>query len=98
MQALGVGAVYWPELAPLFEDAGLVGVLELELQAFWEKLAASGGARYLANDKLLRSVARLPQAKLLHGVAQPFAGATDDPLDYLPLWRSAVDVLQPTWV
>jgi hypothetical protein len=36
MQALGVGAVYWPELAPLFEDAALVGVLELELQAFWE--------------------------------------------------------------
>ena len=98
MQALGVGAVYWPQLAPLFEDAALVGVLELELQAFWEKLAAPGGARYLANDKLLRSVARLPQAKLLHGVAQPFGGATDDPLDYLSLWRSAVDVLQPAWV
>jgi uncharacterized protein (UPF0276 family) len=98
MRALGVGAVYWPQLAPVFEDAALVGVLELELQAFWEKLAAPDGARYLANDKLLSSVARLPQCKLLHGVAQPFGGATDDPLEYLPLWRSAVEMLQPAWV
>jgi uncharacterized protein len=98
MRALGVGAVYWPQLAPLFEDAALVGVLELELQAFWEKLAGPRGAYYQANEKLLRSVARLPQSKLIHGVAQPFGGATDDPLDYLPLWRSAIELLQPAWV
>lgn len=95
MRALGVGAVYWPQLAPLFEDAALVGVLELEWQAFWEKV---GGWRYLPNENLLASVARLPQRKLLHGVAHPFGGATQDPLNYLSLWRSAVERLDPAWV
>jgi uncharacterized protein (UPF0276 family) len=95
---LGVGLVYWPELHPLFEDPETVGVLELELQAFWQKVATPHGWIYEPNRALLARIARLPQAKLLHGVGQPLGGTVDDPLDYLPLWREAIDLLDPPWV
>ncbi len=57
-----------------------------------------GGWRYLPNENVLGSVARLPQRKLLHGVAHPVGGATQDPLNYLSLWRAAVERLDPVWV
>ena len=95
--ALGVGLVFFPELAALFEDAGLVGVLEVEPQAFWEKVRTPGGFGYRPNDALLRGVARLPQARLLHGVGQPVGGSVDDPVEYADALKQAVDLLDPAW-
>lgn len=98
MRELGVGLVYWSDLAPLFEDVELVGVLELEPQTLWEKVVGPHGLCYRGNDALLQRVAQLPQAKLLHGVAQPVGGSADDPLEYIALWKRAVEVLDPAWV
>jgi len=98
VRELGVGLVYWSELATLFEDADLVGVLELEPQTLWEKVGGPHGLAYRVNDELLRGVAQLPQAKLLHGIGQPVGGTVDDPLDYVRPLRQAVDLLDPEWV
>jgi hypothetical protein len=43
MRDLGVGLVYWLELAPLFDAPGLVNVLELEPQTIWGKHEAATG-------------------------------------------------------
>jgi uncharacterized protein (UPF0276 family) len=98
MRALGVGLVYWPALAPLFDADGVVDVLELEPQGLWEKICGSGSWRYHPNEAALAAAAAYPHVKLLHGVGQPFGGATPDPISHLPLLRSAVRSLQPAWV
>ena len=98
MRPLGVGLVFWPELAPLLDDTDLVGVIEIEPQGFWEKLPCGNGACYRPNDGLLRNIARYPQPKLLHGVGQPVGGITRDPVDAAPSLRSAVGLLRPVWV
>jgi uncharacterized protein (UPF0276 family) len=95
---LGVGFVYWPELAPLLEDSDLVDVLEVEPQAYWEKIENADGFHYRANAALLDRIALLPQAKLLHGVGQPIGGSAEDPLDYIGLLRKSIDLLRPRWV
>lgn len=96
--AAGVGLVYWPDLAALFEDTGLLGVLELEPQAFWERIPGPDDARYRPNPSLLEGAAQLPQSKLLHGVGQPLGGTVDDPAPYAQALRQAVDLLDPAWV
>jgi len=97
--ALGVGLVYWSELAPLFAPgSAVVDVLELEPQALWEKGWHDGGWRYRVNEGLLEQVAGLPQAKLVHGVAQPLGGTTPDPVEHVSLLRHAVDLLDPSWI
>lgn len=97
---LGVGLVYWPILAPLF-DAGsdAVAVLELEPQTLWEKVSdRRGGWAYRLNESILRQVENHPQAKLVHGIGHPLGGSTVDPVEHLPLLRHAVDRLDPAWV
>ncbi len=97
--APGVGLVWWPALAPLVAPgAGLVSVLEVEPQAFWELVAHGGRPHYRANEALLDQVAALPLPKLLHGVGHPFCNVAEDPVDPWPLWRQAVDRLDPLWV
>jgi uncharacterized protein len=98
MRGLGVGLVYTPELAPLFDADGVVDVLELEPQGFWQKLCGSGSWRYVANQRALDRIAAYPHAKLMHGIGQPFGGSTDDPVPYLDLLRTTADALQPAWV
>ena len=98
MRELGVGLVYWPELAPLFDAAGLVDVLELEPQTIWERHEASTGPSYRVNQEMLNEIADRPQAKLLHGVGQPVGGTVDDPLDYRTPWAHCVDALDPPWL
>jgi uncharacterized protein (UPF0276 family) len=99
VQELGVGLVYWEPLAPVFEpDAGLVQVLEVEPQTLWEKCGTPEGLEYRVNDALLNKIARLPQAKLAHGVAHPLGGTTPDPLDHVAAWKHTLDVLNPVWV
>ncbi|WKB53078.1 DUF692 domain-containing protein [Eleftheria terrae] len=99
MRALGVGLTYWPVLSPLFEgDTPAAAVLELEPQTLWTKVATAAGWQYRCNEALLARVAALPQAKLLHGVGQPLAGATRDPLPHRSLLRQAADALRVAWV
>jgi uncharacterized protein (UPF0276 family) len=98
VRPLGVGLVFWPELAPLLDDTDLVGVIEIEPQGFWEKLPCGSGACYRPNEGLLRNIAQYPQPKLLHGVGQPVGGVTCDPVDATPSLRGAVDILRPVWV
>jgi hypothetical protein len=91
VRPLGVGLVFWPELAPLLDDTDLVGVIEIEPQGFWEKLPCGSGACYRPNEGLLRNIAQYPQPKLLHGVGQPVGGVTCDPVDATPSLRGAVE-------
>jgi uncharacterized protein (UPF0276 family) len=94
-----VGLVYWPALAPLFEAGPeTVGVLELEPQTLWEKMALAGRWRYRLNQALLDRVAEYPQAKLLHGIGQPLGGSTPDPVEHVPLLRQSAERLDPAWV
>jgi uncharacterized protein (UPF0276 family) len=99
MRALGVGLVYWTELAPLFAPGtAALPVLELEPQSIWEKVHGPDGPRYQVNQALLDAVARLPQAKLLHGVGHPVGGTVADPVEHLSLLREAADQLDAAWV
>jgi uncharacterized protein (UPF0276 family) len=97
MPELGIGLVYWPALAPLFES-GEAAVLELEPQTLWKKTSSSHGFGYQLNEELFESVASLPQPKLMHGVGQPVAGTVDDPAEYVPLLRHMARHLQPAWI
>ena len=97
MQELGVGLVYWPALAPLFES-GDAAVLELEPQTLWKKTSTALGFAYQLNDQLFESIVSLSQAKLLHGVGQPVAGTVDDPTEYVPLLRRMASGLDPAWI
>jgi uncharacterized protein (UPF0276 family) len=95
----GVGLVWWPALAPLVASgAGLVSVVEVEPQAFWELVAHGGRPHYRANEALFDQLAALPLPKLLHGVGHPLCNVAEDPVDPWPLWRQAVDRLDPPWV
>jgi uncharacterized protein (UPF0276 family) len=98
MEELGVGFVYWPELEPLVKEAGAADVLEIEPQAFWEKVSQQGCMRYRPNWPLLRALAAHPQHKLVHSVGNPVGGACEDELDYRTPLRQTVDLLKPTWV
>jgi uncharacterized protein (UPF0276 family) len=99
MRLLGVGLVYWVELDSFFDPVdAAASVLELEPESFWEKTSDGSHWRYQCNDALLARVASLPQAKLLHGVGQPFGGTVLDPVDPLPLLRHTVERLDPAWV
>ncbi len=97
--APGVGLVWWPALAPLVAPgADLVSVLEIEPQAFWELVTHGGQPHYRANEALFDKVAAVQLPKLLHGVGHPFCNVAEDPVDPWPLWRRAVDRLDPLWV
>lgn len=95
----GVGLVYWPALAPLYQEgAGVVDVLELEPQSLWRKVRRAGTWRYEQDDLLLAQVQAFPQPKLIHGVGQPLGGSVADPVEHLGLLRRTVQALQPAWV
>jgi uncharacterized protein len=97
MRELGVGLVYWPALAPLFES-GEAAVVELEPQTLWKKNSTSAGFAYELNEELFDQIAALPQLKLLHGVGQPVGGTVDDPTDYVPLLQRMASRLEPAWI
>ena len=99
MRALGVGLVWWRELAPLFAAGrGLLSVLELEPQTLWERNDGRGAADYRVNVQLLDEVAAAPQHKLVHGVGHPVGGLVEDPLNWHAPMRRCVQALQPAWV
>jgi uncharacterized protein len=99
MRELGVGLVYWSALDPLFEaGTETLAVLELEPQTLWEKVYNTSGFYYRTNEALLTRVARLPQAKLLHGVGHPVGGAVQDPLEHMAPLHNAIEVLNPAWI
>ncbi|MGF6607861.1 uncharacterized protein (UPF0276 family) [Paraburkholderia sp. WSM4175] len=98
MRQLGVGLVYWPELAPLFDDNKILNVLEVEPQAFWELVGGQDGYHYRINDTIISQIELLPQDKLIHGIGQPVGGTVDDPIEYFAQLRRVVRRLDPAWV
>jgi uncharacterized protein (UPF0276 family) len=98
MRPPGVGLVYSPELAPLFEDRNVVNVLELEPQVFWDAAYGQGGLHYRVSEAVLEQIAQFPQRKLLHGIGQPVGGTVDDPLEYLEPLRHVIERLDPEWI
>ncbi len=99
MRQLGVGLVYLSELAPLLADSdGVVSVLEVEPQAWWEKILVHGCGSYRMNTQALAEIAAFPRAKLIHGVGHPIGGLIDDPLDWRTPFAHCVDLLTPPWV
>lgn len=96
---LGVGLVYCPALRPLFvEESDSPPVLELEPQTLWVRTRVHGMWRYSMPSERLSEIVGLAPSVLLHGVGQPFAGSTRDPVDCFPLLQDAVDLLDPVWV
>lgn len=99
MRQLGVGLVYLSELAPLLADSdGIVSVLEVEPQIWWEKSLINGCGSYRINSKALADIAALPGTKLIHGVGHPIGGLIDDPLDWRTPFARCADILNPPWV
>lgn len=96
---LGVGLIYTRELDSFFDGSHpVVGVVELEPQTLWEKVADNGEWSYRPNEALLDRVAALPLAKLMHGIGQPVGGAVPDTVEHFSLLKAAADQLQPAWV
>jgi len=102
MRPLGVGLVYLSELDSLFrEDNPDLAVLELEPEAFWEKLypEGPGGAPvYLQNTEAIARIAALPQKKLVHSVGFPIGGTTCYDGDYITPLVATVRDLNAAWV
>lgn len=99
MRPLGVGLVYWTELAPLFREnvAGL-SVLELEPQPFWRKSLAGGCPEHIPDSAAIAAIATLPHHKLVHSVSLPLGGLNSyDGAQTAPL-QDAVRRLRPEWV
>ena len=75
---LGVGAVYWDLLHPLFAaHPDVIQVAEIEPSTFWIKAPGPDGA-VRSNPLMLERIATLPQAKLVHGVGYPVGGTICD--------------------
>ena len=98
MRWLGVGLVYWPDLAPLVRGGSeTVSVLEIESQTLWEKMLHGDRGAYRMNEEAFREIATFPQTKLVHGVGHPVGGLIDDPLDWCTPFAHCVDLLKPAW-
>jgi uncharacterized protein (UPF0276 family) len=95
--SLGVGAVYWAALHPLFEaHPDIIQVAEVEPSSFWIKeIGPDGGVR--SNPRTLAAIESLPQAKLLHGVGYPIGGTQGRSHPHLTEFRHWVDRLDPSW-
>ena len=97
MPQLGVGAVYWSALHPLFEaHSDIFQVAEVEPSTFWIKSPGAGGA-VRSNPLALDKVAELPQAKLIHGVGYPVGGTVCDQEEHLAEQRRWADRLDAAW-
>ena len=99
MRRLGVGLVYWPELAPVVAAGGeIISVLEIEPQTLWEKAFIDGRGAYRINEEAFSRIEAMPHVKLIHGVGHPVGGLTDDPLDWRTPFARCVNMLNPPWV
>lgn len=97
LPTLGVGAVYWAALHPLFEaHPDIVQVAEIEPSSFWIKQVGPDGA-VRSNPKVLAAIESLPQDKLLHGVGYPVGGTLGGRHAHLAEFRHWIDRLDPPW-
>ncbi len=88
---LGVGLVYWPQLAPLLESVDLI---EVEPQSYWHRTESG---EYRVDVDALEMLASLPVPRILHGVGFPVGGTEPpDPLHIPPL-RQVRDALDALW-
>lgn len=99
MRQLGVGLVYFPDLAPVVEAGGeTISVLEIEPQTLWEKTFHGDRGVYRLNEAAFTEIVTMPQTKLIHGVGHPVGGLTDDLLDWHTPFARCVNILNPPWV
>lgn len=97
VRSLGVGAVYWTALHPLFEaHPDIIEVAEVEPSSFWIKRPGPDGA-VRSNPRALAEIDSLPQAKLLHGVGYPIGGTRGGRHAHLSELRHWVERLDPPW-
>ena len=94
---LGVGAVYWDILHPLFAaHPDLFQVAEIEPSTFWIKAPGADGP-VRSNPFALERIAGLPQAKLIHGVGYPVGGRVCDQDAHLAEQRRWAARLEAPW-
>ena len=92
---IGVGAVYWPDLHPLFAaHPDVIQVAEIEPSGFWIR-GPDGSLR--SNMAALEAIALLPQAKLIHGVGYPVGGSVCDNAVHIPELRRWAERLDAPW-
>jgi uncharacterized protein (UPF0276 family) len=97
MKPVGVGLVYWPGLHPLVVD-GLVDVIEVEPQAYWQRNLRPHAEPYKVNISAIETIASFGLPTLIHGVAFPVGGSVPpEQSSFAPLDR-CLQLLQPHWV
>jgi uncharacterized protein (UPF0276 family) len=97
LPSLGVGVVYAPGLEPLLETGReLVPMLEIEPQTLWFESPGMPD-RYRLRVGAVEEIARLPQAKLIHGVGFPVGGSRAPDERSLPLLRTMIDRFASPW-
>lgn len=90
---LGVGLVYWPQLAPLLDS---VQVIEIEPQSYWHR-TADPETPYRVDRLALDEIRRLALPGIIHGVGFPVGGsAPTDPFHIPPLVEVA-RTLEAPW-
>jgi uncharacterized protein (UPF0276 family) len=94
--ALGVGVVWWPELAPLRERTALIQVVEAEPESYWLAHTAADGSRSV-RSLLAEALRGLPQPKLLHGVGAPLGGSCPPPVGHTALFADDIAAVAPAW-
>ena len=97
MTRLGVGLVYWPGLRPLVEG-GLVDVLEVEPQGYWQRNLRTSGEPYLVDQAALETIAAFSLPTLVHGVGYPIGGTVAPEALHFPALNGCLQTLQPAWV
>ena len=97
MTRLGVGLVYWPGLRPLVEE-GLVDVLEIEPQGYWQRNLRTSGEPYLVDQAALETIAAFSLPTLVHGVGYPIGGTVPPEALHFSALNGCLQTLQPVWV
>jgi len=88
--------VYFPELAPLFDDRSLVSVIEVEPQTLWVEVDDPDRPYRFAPGALER-LRDFPQTKLVHGVGFPVGGSRRPDPRHIPPLRRAIEELRSPW-
>lgn len=89
--ALGVGVVYSPKLAGVF-DLDLVDVLEVEPQASWQ-ITGDLGAPLRLDANIFSDLRAMPQHKLVHSVSLPVGNSRPHDPQALELLRQSITTL-----
>ncbi len=88
---LGVGLVYWPQLAPLIESVDLI---EVEPQSYWHRTESG---EYRVDVDALQMLAALPVPRIMHGVGFPVGGSEPPEPSHIPPLLEVRKALDASW-